>query len=122
MLQVIEEVLGNPEDKTEISLVFGNLTPKDILLKDRLDELAKKHSNFTVLYVVDKAPFGGITFRGATGYITQKILSKQCPGPSEDCMILVRDTFIGVVHFISSFLYGIMGLTDNMQYRCKESV
>jgi cytochrome-b5 reductase len=89
MLQVIEEILGNPDDKTDVSLVFGNLTPNDILLKDRLDDLAKKHSNFKVFYVVDKAPLGGVLFRGATGYITQDILSKQVAGPSEDCMILV---------------------------------
>lgn len=46
MLQVIKEVLRNPEDKTEISLVFANETFEDILLKSTLDELAEKHANF----------------------------------------------------------------------------
>ena len=46
MLQVIKEVLRNPEDKTEISLVFANETFDDILLKSTLDELAEKHANF----------------------------------------------------------------------------
>jgi len=43
MLQVIEEVLRNPEDKTTLSLVFGNVTADDILLKSRIDALAAKH-------------------------------------------------------------------------------
>ena len=43
MLQVIEEVLRNPADKTTLSLVFGNVTQNDILLKDRIDALAAKH-------------------------------------------------------------------------------
>ena len=46
MLQVIKEVLRNPDDKTEISLVFANETFEDILLKSTLDELAGKHTNF----------------------------------------------------------------------------
>ena len=43
MLQVIEEVLRNPADKTTLSLVFGNVTEADILLKSRIDALAAKH-------------------------------------------------------------------------------
>jgi cytochrome-b5 reductase len=43
MLQVIEEVLRNPADKTTLSLVFGNVTADDILLKSRIDALAAKH-------------------------------------------------------------------------------
>ena len=46
MLQVIKEVLRNPDDKTEVSLVFANETFDDILLKSTLDELAAKHANF----------------------------------------------------------------------------
>ena len=45
MLQVIEEVLRNPADKTKLSLVFGNVTQDDILLKSRIDALAAKHPN-----------------------------------------------------------------------------
>jgi len=48
MLQVIEDVLHEADDKTHISLVFANRTEEDIILKDRLDELAKKHPNFEV--------------------------------------------------------------------------
>ncbi len=48
MLQVIEDVLREKDDKTQISLIFANNTVGDILLKDRLDNLAAKHPNFKV--------------------------------------------------------------------------
>jgi len=45
MLQVIEAVLKRPEDWTRISLIFANKTPDDILLKDTLDGLVKRHGS-----------------------------------------------------------------------------
>ena len=58
MQQVIEEILNNPEDKTQVSLVFANTEEEDILLRERFDELAKKHGNFHVHYNLDKPPRG----------------------------------------------------------------
>ena len=48
MLQVASEIVNNPEDKTQVSLVFANQTEEDIILKDELDEMAAKHDNFQV--------------------------------------------------------------------------
>lgn len=47
-LQIINAVLKDPEDKTQISLLYANQTPDDILLRKQLDELAAKHDNFRV--------------------------------------------------------------------------
>lgn len=47
-LQIINAVLKDPEDKTQISLLYANQTSDDILLRARLDELAAKHDNFRV--------------------------------------------------------------------------
>jgi cytochrome-b5 reductase len=33
MLQVLEEIFRNPQDKTKVTLVYANQTPNDILLK-----------------------------------------------------------------------------------------
>ncbi len=43
MLQVIKEILKNPNDKTQIHLIFANNSEEDILLKDMLDNLEKNH-------------------------------------------------------------------------------
>jgi ferredoxin-NADP reductase len=41
-------VLKNPEDRTQISLLYANQTSDDILLRQQLDALAEKHDNFRV--------------------------------------------------------------------------
>ena len=48
MLQVASEIVNNPEDKTQVSLIFANQTEKDIILKEEIDEMAAKHDNFQV--------------------------------------------------------------------------
>ena len=48
MLQVASEILSNPEDKTQVSLIFANQTEQDIILRDEIDQLASKHDNFQV--------------------------------------------------------------------------
>lgn len=55
MYQVIKAVLKNSSDKTEISLLYANQTPEDILLREELDALAENHPNFRVWYTVDRA-------------------------------------------------------------------
>lgn len=54
MLQVLQELLFNPEDKTKVTLVFANQSPADIMLKAEIDKLAAEHDNFEVVYVVRK--------------------------------------------------------------------
>jgi cytochrome-b5 reductase len=54
--KVIKEVLKNPEDKTQLSLIFANETLDDILLKSTIDELVAKHKNLKVTYVLSKPP------------------------------------------------------------------
>jgi len=70
MLQVIKELLKNPEDKTELSLVFANDTEDDILLKSTLDALAKEHPNFKVTYVLSKPVFQ-FGWDGEVGYVNK---------------------------------------------------
>jgi len=48
MLQVASEIVNNPEDKTQVSLIFANQTEDDIILRDELDQMAAKHDNFQV--------------------------------------------------------------------------
>ena len=46
--QIINAVLKNPEDRTQISLLYANQTSDDILLRQQLDALAEKHDNFRI--------------------------------------------------------------------------
>ncbi|KAG6723897.1 hypothetical protein I3843_03G224800 [Carya illinoinensis] len=86
MLQVIEAILKNPDDKTQVSLIYGNVSPDDILLKQKLDILATSHPNLKVFYTVDNP---SKNWRGGSGYISKDMVVKGLPGPSDDTLILV---------------------------------
>lgn len=43
MLQLVRAVFRDPEDKTNLSLLFANQTEDDILLRNELEEVQKKH-------------------------------------------------------------------------------
>ncbi|XP_010520587.1 PREDICTED: NADH-cytochrome b5 reductase-like protein [Tarenaya hassleriana] len=86
MLQVIEAILKNPEDKTQISLLYGNVSPDDILLKQKLDALQAKHPNLKVYYTVDNPTK---SWKGGVGYISKDMALKGLPPPGDDTFILV---------------------------------
>jgi cytochrome-b5 reductase len=72
-LQVIEHVLKDKTDKTELSLLYGNITEDDIILRDVIDELAKKHDNFKVYHVLNEAPEN---WNQGKGFITKEMIEK----------------------------------------------
>lgn len=44
------DITKNPEDTTEIALLFCNVSPEDVLLQKELEALAAAHSNFKVWF------------------------------------------------------------------------
>ncbi|GAB4828309.1 NADH-cytochrome b-5 reductase-like protein [Ancistrocladus abbreviatus] len=86
MLQVIEAVLKNPDDNTKVSLLYANISPDDILLKQKLDLLAASHPNFKVYYTVDSP---SNNWRGGVGYVSKDMAVKGLPHPGDDTLILV---------------------------------
>ncbi|KAK4257376.1 hypothetical protein QN277_006971 [Acacia crassicarpa] len=86
MLQVIEAILKNPDDKTQIQLLYANISPDDILLKQKLDFLAASHPNLKVFYTVDNPTKN---WRGGVGYISKDMAEKGLPAPGDDALILV---------------------------------
>lgn len=98
----------------QVSLVYANVSPDDILLKQKLDILATSHPNFKVsifhsrsnsyqywkygmlnvlgiilqvFYTVDNP---SKDWRGGVGYVSKDVVSKGLPGPGDDSLILVR--------------------------------
>lgn len=49
MYQIIQHALSLPNDKTKLTLIFSNVSEKDILLKETLDKWAKDHKQRFVL-------------------------------------------------------------------------
>ncbi|KAI5781161.1 hypothetical protein EDC01DRAFT_245128 [Geopyxis carbonaria] len=86
MLQIIRAIVNNPEDKTKVDLIFANVNPEDILLKEELDELAAKHDNLRVHYVLNNPPEN---WKGGVGFVTADMIKDWCPAPAQDVKILL---------------------------------
>lgn len=74
MLQIIRAVIrGRPTgDKTEIDLIFANVNPEDILLREDLDELAKTDKGFRVHYVLNNP---SEKWEGGVGFVTPEMMT-----------------------------------------------
>ncbi|BGP40903.1 NADH-cytochrome b5 reductase [Rhodotorula kratochvilovae] len=82
MLQIIRAALKNPQDKTNLSLIYANVTEADILLKKELDDLAAKHPDrFRVYYVLNNPPEG---WKGGVGFVTKEMIEEHLPAHAED--------------------------------------
>ncbi|KAL2270426.1 hypothetical protein VTJ83DRAFT_2610 [Remersonia thermophila] len=88
MLQVVKAIIRGRAagDRTEVDLIFANVTEQDILLREDLDELAAKDKGFRVHYVLDKPPAG---WTGGVGYVTAEMVQKWLPKPADDVKILL---------------------------------
>lgn len=86
-LQVIREMLKNPNDKSDISLLYANQTEKDILLHDELEQMAKEHSDrFRVHYTLDNPKRG---WKGSKGFITADMCKEALPEAGEDAFVFI---------------------------------
>ncbi|WZZ38694.1 hypothetical protein YC2023_034953 [Brassica napus] len=86
MLQVIDTIVKNPEDNTKITLLYANVSPDDILLKQKLDALQANHPNLKVFYTVDNPTKN---WKGGVGYVSKDMALKGLPLPADDTLILV---------------------------------
>jgi len=83
MLQVIRAILKDPEDKTEVWLIFANQTEQDILLRQELESISSKR--FHLHYTLDRPPSCGWNY--STGFINTEMCRKHLPPASKDTMI-----------------------------------
>ena len=88
MLQVAKAIMRGRStgDKTAVDLIFANVNPEDILLKDELDSLAAKDPKFNVHYVLNNPPEN---WTGSTGFVTADMIKEKLPAPANDVKILI---------------------------------
>lgn len=88
MLQVIRDVLKKSDvDKTQVALLFANQTEEDILLRNELEELAKKHPDqFKVWYTLDRPADG---WKYSSGFVNKDMIKEHLHEPSDDTLILL---------------------------------
>lgn len=86
LLQVAKEILRNPEDETQIVLVYANTAERDIILREELDALAHIYPQFTVHYVLSHP---SAEWKGHKGFVTKEIVQTLLPSPGADALVCV---------------------------------
>jgi cytochrome-b5 reductase len=91
MLQVIRAIIrGRPRnggnDRTKVDLIFANVNPDDILLKEDLDKLAEEDEGFRIYYVLNNPPE---KWDGGVGFVTGDMIKAKLPAPASDMKILI---------------------------------
>ncbi|EME82672.1 uncharacterized protein MYCFIDRAFT_87623 [Pseudocercospora fijiensis CIRAD86] len=82
MYQLCRQIFKNPADKTKVTLVFGNVTEEDILLKKEFQDLEQQFpQRFRAFYVLDNPPKG---WKQGKGHITKDLLKTVMPAPDEE--------------------------------------
>jgi cytochrome-b5 reductase len=87
MLQIIRHIFKDPEDKTEVFLIFANQTEEDILLRAELDKLVAAHrDSFHLWYTLDRPP---ADWKQGVGFVTAEMIKDHLPAPTDDTLILM---------------------------------
>lgn len=88
MLQIIKAIIRGREtgDVTEVDLLFANVNPEDILLREDLDSLVANDSRFRVHYVLNNPPE---KWTGGVGFVTPDMIKSKLPAPAQDVKILI---------------------------------
>lgn len=82
MFQLMRAIFNNPNEKTKVSLVFGNKKEEDILLREEFDKLQKDYPDrFKVHYTLDTPPKD---WKFGSGFITKEVLQDVLPGSKEE--------------------------------------
>jgi cytochrome-b5 reductase len=80
MYQLCRAILEHPFDNTKITLIFGNISKEDILLRDQLFRMQSMNSKqFKVYHVLENPPE---VWSQGKGYITKEMLATILPPPS----------------------------------------
>jgi len=85
MYPVLRDILNNPADKTNVSLLFANRSEADILMKQELDGF-QSDPRIKIHYIVNTVPSG---WTGFEGHITKEMIEKTMPAAGKDTFMWV---------------------------------
>lgn len=82
MYQLARSIFSNADDKTKVTLVFGNISEEDILLKREFEDLENTYpQRFRAFYVLDNPPDG---WTQGKGHIEKSLLKTVLPEPKAE--------------------------------------
>ncbi|XP_059078964.1 NADH-cytochrome b5 reductase 3-like isoform X1 [Tigriopus californicus] len=87
MLQLITEILDQPNDSTQLRLLFANQTEDDILVREELEQLQADHPNqFKLWYTVDRPTEG---WKYSSGFISDDMVREHLFPANEDTLAVM---------------------------------
>lgn len=89
MLQIINEIIQDPADMTNMSLLFANKKVDDILVREELEASKKKAESmgkvFNLHYTLDEAPED---WKYSEGFVNQEMIKGNMPAPGENPVMM----------------------------------
>ncbi|CAH0628752.1 unnamed protein product [Chrysodeixis includens] len=87
MLQLIRHICTDPNDNTELRLLFANQKEADILLRNELERYqAENPDQFKVWYTLDTPP---ADWKYSTGFVNEQMVRDHLFPPSDDAFVLM---------------------------------
>lgn len=86
MMQIIRSVIAHPEDKTQLTLLYGNYFEDDILAKEEIMYYSSTRDNVKVYMTLNNPP---PHWKGGVGFITEEMMRAQLPPPANDIKIVL---------------------------------
>lgn len=115
MLQIIQHVLKDKNDRTLIWLLFANQSEDDIIMRDELDDLKSKHPlQLRVWYTVDKAPEAGWVY--SEGFVNEQMIRDHLPPPGADTLVACCGPPPMIQHACKPNIQSIGYAPDNVFY------
>jgi cytochrome-b5 reductase len=102
LYQILTHALRDRTNTTKFTLLYGNLTEADILLREEFDNLKRKYPNtFDVVYFVDKLSDKSKSASINEGYITKADIQKYGPSPDlgQKVKVFVCGAYSSLLHF-----------------------
>lgn len=82
--QVLQAVMKDPEDSTNVHLLYANKTEGDILMREELDKMAEARDNIHVWYTLDNPPEG---WKYSQGFISEQMIKDSLPEAQEGVLV-----------------------------------
>lgn len=90
MLQLIEAVIRDPTDHTQLFLLFANQTEQDILMRERLEELVNQNPDrLRIWYTVDRVADPGKEWGYSIGFVNSDMIAQHLPPAQDETLILI---------------------------------
>lgn len=86
LYQIIRHICEDPKDDTTISLIYGNRSESDIMLREKLEGFAEKYPQFKLHFTLDHP---SESWTGSKGYVTKDLMQEKMPSPGPDTKIMI---------------------------------